>query len=124
MRDRRGMKALVAAARTPQPMADRRGASAATTYVHFDVDYFFAQVEEVRDPSREAPLGVRQHMEVASVNRQSQQFGLYNRISVAEAKRLCPTLVLVRGDNELNAMQRYRSASQAVLRCIMHALDR
>jgi len=126
MRDRRGMKALGGggANAPPQPMADRRGASAATTYVHFDVDYFFAQVEEVRDPSlREAPLGVRQHMEVASVNYKAREFGLYNRISVAEAKRLCPTLVLVRGDNELNAMQRYRSASQAVLRCIMHALD-
>lgn len=47
----------------------------------------------------------------------------YNRISVAKAKRLCPELVLVRGDNGVNGMQRYREAAQGVLRCIMTALD-
>ena len=47
-------------------------------------------------------------MEVASVNYEARRFGLFNRISVAEAKRLCPELVLVRGDNGVNGMQRYR----------------
>ena len=92
--------------------------------VHFDLDYFFAQVEEVREPGlAERPVGVQQHMEVASVNYVARTFGLYNRISVADARRLCPTLVLVRGDNEVNGMQRYRLASQQVLRCIMNSWD-
>ena len=93
-------------------------------FVHLDVDYFFAQVEEVREPQLSTvPFGVQQHMEVACVNYKAREHGLFNRISVAEARRLCPALVLVRGDNDINAMQRYRSASQAVLRCIMTGLD-
>jgi hypothetical protein len=90
---------------------------------HLDVDCFFAQVEEVRLSVRGRPLGVQQNMEIAAVNYEARAFGLYNRISVAEGKRLCPDLVLVRGDNGVNAMQRYRSAGQAVLTCVMHSLD-
>lgn len=90
---------------------------------HLDVDCFFAQVEEVRLSLRGRPLGVQQNMEIAAVNYEARAFGLYNRISVAEGKRLCPDLVLVRGDNGVNAMQRYRSAGQAVLTCVMHSLD-
>ena len=60
---------------------------------------------------RGRPVGVQQNMEVAAVNYEAREFGLYNRISVAEALRLCPHLVLVRGDNGINAMQRYRAAA-------------
>ena len=91
--------------------------------VHVDIDYFFAQVEELRLGLRDRPLGVQQNMEVASVNYVAREFGLYNRISVTKAKRMCPGLVLVRGDNGVNGMQRYRAASQGVLRCVMGALD-
>ena len=90
---------------------------------HVDVDCFFAQVEEVRLGLHGRPLGVRQNMEVASVNYAARAFGLYNRILVRDAKALCPGLVLVRGDNGVNGMQRYRAASQAVLRCLMASLD-
>jgi len=81
------------------------------------------QVEEVRLSLRGRPLGVQQNMEIAAVNYEARAFGLHNRISVAEGVRLCPQLVLVRGDNGVNAMQRYRCAGQAVLRCVMTALD-
>ena len=60
---------------------------------------------------RGRPVGVQQNMEVAAVNYEAREFGLYNRISVAQALRLCPHLVLVRGDNGINAMQRYRHVS-------------
>ena len=66
---------------------------------HLDVDYFFAQVEEVRLSLRGQPLGVQQNMEVAAVNYEARAHGLYNRISVVEAKRRCPNIALVRGDN-------------------------
>ena len=82
------------------PLFAFRGMTTAA-HVHFDVDYFFAQVEEVRDPRlADVPFGVQQHMEVAAVNYKARALGLFNRISVAEARRLCPTLVLVRGDND------------------------
>jgi nucleotidyltransferase/DNA polymerase involved in DNA repair len=90
---------------------------------HLDVDCFFAQVEEVRLSIRGKPLGVQQNMEIAAVNYEAREHGLYNRISLAEGLRRCPSLVLVRGDNEVNAMQRYRCAGQAVLRCVMQSLD-
>ena len=90
---------------------------------HLDVDYFFAQVEEVRLSLRGQPLGVQQNMELAAVNYEARVQGLYNRISVADAKRRCPNLILVRGDNGVNAMQRYRVAGQRILRCVMSSLD-
>ena len=96
----------------------------AQSIVHLDIDYFFAQVEERRLRVQDGrPLGVQQNMEVASVNYAARARGLFNRISVAEAKRRCPELLLVRGDNGVNGMARYRIASQGVLRCVMAALD-
>jgi DNA polymerase iota len=114
--------------------------------VHLDVDCFFAQVEERLDTSLKGkPMGVQQNMEVAAVNYEARAFGLFNRISVQEARRLCPHLVLVRGDNGVNGksanqctpsfkapnvytllrsgMQRYRNASHGVLRVVMESLD-
>jgi hypothetical protein len=71
--------------------------------VHLDIDCFFAQVEERADPSLKGrPVGVQQNMEVAAVNYEARAFGLFNRISVQEALRLCPQLTLVRGDNFVN----------------------
>ena len=90
---------------------------------HLDVDCFFAQVEEVRLSLRGRPLGVQQNAEIAAVNYEARAFGLYNRISVTEGLRRCANLVLVRGDNGINGMQRYRLASQGVLRVIMRSLD-
>jgi nucleotidyltransferase/DNA polymerase involved in DNA repair len=90
---------------------------------HLDVDCFFAQVEEVRLSLRGRALGVQQNMEIAALNYEARARGLYNRISVEEGLRKCPDLVLVRGDNGVNGMQRYRSAGQAVLRCVLRSLD-
>ena len=89
-----------------------------------DTDYFFAQVEERADAALKGrPIGVQQNMEVAAVNYEAREYGLYNRIGVSEAQRLCPELVLIRGDNGVNGMQRYRKASHGVLRVVMQCLD-
>ncbi len=118
--------------KTSMPLSDRDSSVHSKTYIalgesvfiHIDVDYFFAQVEEIRDSRLVGrPVGVQQNMEVASVNYEARAFGLFNRISVQEARRLCPEIVLVRGDNDVDGMQRYRSSSHAVLRCIMAAID-
>lgn len=61
--------------------------------------------------------------QVAAVNYEARAYGLFNRISVEEALRRCAGLVLVRGDNAVNGMQRYRSASHGVLRVVMQSLD-
>ena len=51
---------------------------------HLDVDCFFAQVEEVRLGVGGRPLGVQQNMEIAAVNYEACEFGLFNRVSVEE----------------------------------------
>ena len=82
----------------PHRVCGRCGNSELTVVVHIDIDYFFAQVEERERPElKKQPFGVQQNMEVAAVNYLARGFGLYNRISVKEALRRCPDLVLVRG---------------------------
>ena len=105
-------------------VCDRCGNSELAVVVHIDTDYFFAQVEEREDPDlKSRPFGVQQNMEVAAVNYLARNFGLYNRISVKEALRRCPDLVLIRGDNGVNGMQRYRRASHGVLQVVMQCID-
>ena len=80
---------------------------------HLDVDCFFAQVEEMRLSLRGRPLGVQQSMEIAAVNYEARAFGLHNRISVAEGKRLCPDLIMAAAAEHEAAIQALRVRNQA-----------
>ena len=81
-------------------VCERCGSDERAVVIHCDIDYFFAQVEEIANPDlKHRPMGVQQNMEVAAVNYEARAFGLFNRIMVKDALRLCPDLVLVRGDN-------------------------
>jgi DNA polymerase-4 len=68
---------------------------------HFDLDAFFAAVEELEDPSlRTKPLivGGDPHGRgvVATANYVARQFGIHSAMSCAEALRRCPQAVFVR----------------------------
>lgn len=81
------------------------------TIIHFDVDCFYAQVEEIRDPTlRNKPLGVYQKHIVATSNYIARRFGITKCMTVTDAKRLCPNLVLVNGEDLIN----YRRMSQNI----------
>lgn len=81
------------------------------TILHFDVDCFYAQVEEVRNPVlKDKPLGVFQKHIVVTSNYNARKYGVTKCMTITEAKKLCPNLVLVNGEDLIN----YRRMSQSI----------
>ncbi|KAJ5146328.1 uncharacterized protein N7515_000892 [Penicillium bovifimosum] len=75
----------------------RHGSTATPLRViaHIDLDAFYAQCEMVRlGTPRETPLAVRQWDSLIAVNYAARPFGITRFINIAEARRLCPDLVL------------------------------
>ncbi len=69
---------------------------------HLDLDCFFVSVERIEDPAlRGKPVAVGGSPQgrgvVASASYEARAFGVRSAMSAAQALRLCPTLVLVRG---------------------------
>lgn len=86
------------------------------TIIHFDVDYFYAQVEEIRNPSlKDKPLGVSQKHIVVTSNYLARRYGIKKCMTITEAKKLCPTLVLVNGEDLIN----YRHMSQNIFEVLL-----
>ena len=76
------------------PNADRR------VVAHFDADCFYAQVEELRDPSLASrPVAVTQKYLVVTANYAARKAGVGKLMSVAEAKRLCPDAAFICGED-------------------------
>lgn len=70
------------------------------TIIHIDIDCFYAQVEEIRDPAlRDRPLGIQQKQCLVTCNYKAREFGVKKLMSIAEAQKLCPDLVLVKGED-------------------------
>ncbi|KAJ5182763.1 hypothetical protein N7492_000379 [Penicillium capsulatum] len=62
---------------------------------HIDLDAFYAQCEMVRlGTPRDTPLAVRQWDSLIAVNYAARPFGINRLVNVAEARKLCPNLVL------------------------------
>lgn len=96
-------------------MSHTRSHDHSRTIIHFDVDCFYAQVEEIRNPSlQDKPLGVYQKHIVATSNYIARRYGITKCMTVTEAKKLCPNLVLVNGEDLIN----YRRMSQNIFEVI------
>lgn len=81
------------------------------TIIHIDIDCFYAQVEELRDPTLCArPLGIQQKNIVVTCNYVARSRGVGKLQLLAEAQRICPDLVLVRGED----LTPYRKMSAAI----------
>ncbi|XP_050305477.1 DNA polymerase iota-like isoform X1 [Anthonomus grandis grandis] len=81
------------------------------TIVHIDIDCFYAQVEEVKNPSLKLqPVGIQQKNCLVTSNYKAREYGLKKCMSVTEAKKLCPKLVLINGED----LQHYRQYSSKV----------
>ncbi|XP_055678232.1 DNA polymerase iota [Lutzomyia longipalpis] len=79
--------------------------------IHIDIDCFYAQVEELRNPQlRDKPLGVQQKNIVVTCNYPARERGVDKLMPVAEARRRCPELQLVRGED----LTPYRQMSSRV----------
>ncbi|HKB09993.1 MAG TPA: DNA polymerase IV [Vicinamibacterales bacterium] len=82
--------------------------------LHVDMDAFYASVEQRDKPAlRGKPLVVGGQPDrrgvVAAASYEARAFGVHSAMSMAQAVRLCPALVIVPPD-----FGRYRAASQAV----------
>mmetsp|Transcript_8277 Transcript_8277/g.14930 ORF Transcript_8277/g.14930 Transcript_8277/m.14930 type:complete len:481 (-) Transcript_8277:439-1881(-) len=92
----------------PTPDVDR-------VILHFDVDAFYAQTEEVRDPGlRERPLGITQKYLVVTSNYPARRCGVTKLMAISEARRKCPDLVLIPGE-DLTPFRQASKRIQAVL---------
>ncbi|KAK3343998.1 hypothetical protein B0T25DRAFT_463649 [Lasiosphaeria hispida] len=68
--------------------------------LHFDLDCFYAQCVEHQQPALKAlPLGIRQKGILATCNYVARHRGVNKLMTLAEAKRLCPDLVVVEGED-------------------------
>ncbi|XP_050100392.1 DNA polymerase iota [Anopheles aquasalis] len=84
--------------------------------IHIDMDYFYAQVEEVLNPSlKDRPFAVKQRFCVVTSNYIARDLGIRKLQPVKEALALCPELVLVNGED----LTKYKAMSQRINE-IMH----
>ena len=84
--------------------------------LYLDFDGFFASVEQQARPAlRGKPIGIVPFKDVATTcviaaSREAKRFGVKNVMNVAEAKRICPQLLLVPQTPDL-----YRRAHNTLL---------
>lgn len=72
----------------------------ANVIIHIDIDCFYAQVEEIRDPTlRDKPVGIQQKNIVVTCNYVARSYGIKKLMLLTDALRLCPDLVLVKGED-------------------------
>lgn len=81
------------------------------TIIHIDIDCFYAQVEELRNPKlRHLPLGIQQKNCIVTSNYVARDRGVGKLMSMKEALKRCPDLVLVNGEDLSN----YRRMSASI----------
>ncbi|OJJ49470.1 hypothetical protein ASPZODRAFT_60298 [Penicilliopsis zonata CBS 506.65] len=77
--------------------------------LHFDYDCFYASVFEAEQPAlKSLPLAVQQKQIVVTCNYEARRRGLRKLQLVKEAKKICPELVIVLGED----LTRFRDASK------------
>ena len=70
------------------------------TIIHVDIDCFYAQVEMIRNPElRNLPLGIQQKHIVVTCNYVARKRGIKKLSYISDAKKKCPDLVLVNGED-------------------------
>lgn len=81
------------------------------TIIHIDIDCFYAQVEIIKNPNlRTVPLGIQQKNIVVTSNYIAREYGIKKCMLISEARKLCPNLVLVNGED----LHDYRQLSYKV----------
>ncbi|KAI9883804.1 MAG: hypothetical protein M1823_004414 [Watsoniomyces obsoletus] len=81
--------------------------------IHFDYDCFYAAVVEKANPAlKSLPLGIYQKHCVTTMNYEARKYGLYKLQSITDARRMCPDLILVSGED----LTPFRDASKQLCR--------
>lgn len=71
--------------------------------VHLDADAFFAAVEQASDPrlrGKPVAVGGERRGVIASASYEARKFGVFTPMPTSRARKLCPKLVVLRGDFE------------------------
>ncbi|KAF2839564.1 DNA polymerase iota subunit [Patellaria atrata CBS 101060] len=77
--------------------------------IHFDYDCFYASVLEAENPSlKSLPLAVQQKQIVVTCNYEARRRGLKKLQLIKEAKRICPEVVIVLGED----LTKFRNVSK------------
>lgn len=77
--------------------------------IHFDYDAFYASVVEHENPSlKQLPLAIQQKQIIVTCNYEARRRGLHKLQLIAEAKKKCPEVVIVLGED----ISRFRDASK------------
>jgi nucleotidyltransferase/DNA polymerase involved in DNA repair len=93
----------------PEPPVDPNASR--RIVAHFDVDAFYSQVEELRDPRLvDRPMAVTQKYLIVTCNYPARSAGLSKLMSTQKAKALCPEVVLVSGED----LTPYRACAKKV----------
>ena len=86
--------------------------------VHFDLDAFFVNVEYLRnDGLRGKPIAVGGHSDrgvIASCSYEARKFGVHSAMPTRLAKRLCPELLIIRGD--MDSYSRFSNMVTEIIR--------
>ena len=79
--------------------------------IHFDYDCFYASVVENENPAfKSVPLAIQQKQIVVTCNYEARRRGLRKMQLITEAKRICPEVVIVLGED----LTRFRDASKTL----------
>ncbi len=74
------------------------------TIVHLDADAFFASVEQAADPrlrGKPVAVGGERRGIIASASYEARKFGVYTPMPTAQARKLCPKLIVLPGHYDL-----------------------
>ena len=86
--------------------------------VHFDLDAFFVHVEYLHNAKlRGRPIAVGGHSDrgvIASCSYEARKFGVRSAMPTRLAKRLCPELIVIRGD--MDSYSRYSNLVTEIIR--------
>lgn len=83
--------------------------------VHIDLDFFYGQVEQAKNPSLVTlPFAIQQKHIVVTCNYLARAAGVRKLQLLTDAKHCCPGLIIINGED----IQPYRDASKAVFRHI------
>lgn len=83
--------------------------------IHTDVDFFYGQVEQLRNPSiRNLPFAIQQKHILVTSNYLARKCGIKKLELVATACQKCPELVIINGED----LDRYRAASKRIFNLV------
>lgn len=87
--------------------------------IHFDYDCFYASVVENENPAlKSVPLAIQQKQIVVTCNYEARRRGLYKLQLITEAKKVCPDIVIVLGED----ISRFRDASKELYKFLTQAV--